>query len=80
LRFLPVEIARPVSRRRIVSFYRERRIIEQLFRTLKTRGFDVEASRVLQKVRLRKLSPRALFVKVCQVSPFISYVDGPAWQ
>jgi Transposase DDE domain len=34
--------------RRIVSFYRERWIIEQLFRTLKTKGFDVEALRLAE--------------------------------
>ena len=32
--------------RRIVGFYRERWTIEQLFRTLKTQGFDVEALRL----------------------------------
>lgn len=32
--------------RRIVGYYRERWIIEQLFRTLKTKGFDIESLRI----------------------------------
>ena len=31
---------------RIIGFYRERWVIEQVFRTMKTKGFDVEALRV----------------------------------
>ncbi|MGH6840799.1 MAG: IS4 family transposase [Methylocella sp.] len=34
--------------RRMVAFYRERWTIEQLFRTLKTKGFDVEALRLAE--------------------------------
>jgi hypothetical protein len=45
--------------RRIVGFYRRRWIIEELFRTLKTRGFDVERLRLaegpLQKLVLASL-------------------------
>lgn len=41
--------------RRIVGFYRERWLIEQLFRTLKTRGFDVEALRLAENGPFEKL-------------------------
>ena len=34
--------------RRIIGFYRQRWTIEQLFRTLKTKGFDVEALRLTE--------------------------------
>lgn len=34
--------------RRIIGFYRQRWTIEQLFRTLKTKGFDVEALRLAE--------------------------------
>jgi Transposase DDE domain len=39
-------VADAADARRIVGFYRQRWTIEQLFRTLKTQGFDVEASRL----------------------------------
>lgn len=42
------KVADAADARRIVMFYRERWIIEQLFRTLKTKGFDVEALRLAE--------------------------------
>lgn len=50
--------------RRIVGFYRERWIIEQLFRTLKTQGFDVEALRLAPDGPLEKLVTASLVAAV----------------
>ncbi len=45
--------------RRITGFYHQRWTIEQLFRTMKTKGFDIEASRVAEGWTIRSLpSPR----------------------
>lgn len=41
--------------RRIIGFYRQRWLIEQLFRTLKTRGFDVEMLRIAEGGPFEKL-------------------------
>ncbi len=41
-------VADAADARRIVGFYRQRWTIEQLFRTLKTHGFDVEALRLAE--------------------------------
>lgn len=50
--------------RRIVGFYRQRWTIEQLFRTLKTKGFDVEALRIGQDEPFEKLVAAALIAAV----------------
>lgn len=42
------KVADAADARRIVGFYRRRWIIEELFRVLKTKGFDVEALRIEQ--------------------------------
>jgi hypothetical protein len=46
--------------RRIVGFYRQRWVIEQLFRTLKTQGFDVEALRQAEDGPFEKLVAASL--------------------
>jgi hypothetical protein len=55
--------------RRIIGFYRLRWTIEQLFRTMKTKGFDVEALRQEQDGPLEKLVTAILIaaVKVMQL-------------
>ena len=50
--------------RRIVGFYRERWIIEQLFRTLKTKGFNVEALRIAGGGPFEKLVTASLIAAV----------------
>ena len=50
--------------RRIVGFYRQRWVIEQLFRTLKTQGFDVEALRQAEDGPLEKLVAASLIAAV----------------
>ena len=49
--------------RRIVDFYRRRWIIEELFRTLKTRGFDIERLRLVE-APLQKLVLASLIAAV----------------
>ena len=49
--------------RRIVGYYRQRWTIEQLFRTLKTKGFDVEALRIAEEP-FEKLIAAALVAAV----------------
>ena len=50
--------------RRIVGFYRQRWMIEQLFRTLKTQGFDVEALRQAEDGPFEKLVAASLIAAV----------------
>ena len=50
--------------RRIVDFYRQRWTIEQLFRTLKTQGFDVEALRQAEEGPFEKLVAASLIAAV----------------
>ena len=50
--------------RRIVGFYRQRWTIEQLFRTLKTQGFDVEALRQAEGGPFEKLVAASLIAAV----------------
>ncbi len=50
--------------RRIAGFYRRRWAIEQLFRTLKTKGFDVEALRIAEDGPREKLVMAALVAAV----------------
>ena len=47
-------VADAADARRIVSFYRQRWIIEELFRTLKTKGFDIEALRLIEGGSIRE--------------------------
>jgi hypothetical protein len=63
--------------RRIVGFYRQRWIIEQLFRTLKTKGFDVEALRLAAGGPLEKLVAASLVAAVT-VMQLVHERDGAA--
>jgi hypothetical protein len=63
--------------RRIIGFYRLRWTIEQLFRTMKTKGFDVEALRQEQDGPLEKLVT-AILVAAIKVMQLVAERDGRA--
>lgn len=70
-------VADAADARRIVSFYRQRWTIEQLFRTLKTKGFDVEALRLAQGGPFEKLVTASLIAAVT-VLQLVRERDGTA--
>jgi hypothetical protein len=57
-------VADAADARRIVGFYRQRWTIEQLFRTLKTKGFDVEALRLAEGGPFEKLVAASIIAAV----------------
>jgi len=61
--------------RRIIGFYRLRWTIEQLFRTMKTKGFDVEALRQEQDGPLEKLVT-AILIAAIKVMQLIAEREG----
>lgn len=63
--------------RRIIDFYRLRWTIEQLFRTMKTKGFDVEALRQEQDGPLEKLVT-AILIAAIKVMQLVAERDGEA--
>lgn len=63
--------------RRIIGFYRLRWTIEQLFRTMKTKGFDVEALRQEQDGPLEKLVT-AILIAAIKVMQLVAERDGEA--
>lgn len=63
--------------RRIVGFYRLRWTIEQLFRTMKTKGFDVEALRQEQDGPLEKLVTTILIAAI-KVMQLVAEREGAA--
>ena len=63
--------------RRIIGFYRLRWTIEQLFRTMKTKGFDVEALRQEQDGPLEKLVT-AILVAAIKVMQLVAEREGKA--
>ena len=63
--------------RRIIGFYRLRWTIEQLFRTMKTKGFDVEALRQEQDGPLEKLVT-AILIAAIKVMQLVDERDGKA--
>lgn len=70
-------VADAADARRIVSFYRQRWLIEELFRTLKTRGFDVEALRLAEGGPFEKLVAASLIAAVT-VLQLVRERDGAA--
>ncbi len=62
--------------KRLVGFYRERWTIEQLFRTMKTKGFDIEAVRIADEP-FEKLAVATLIAAV-QVLQLVRDRDGTA--
>ncbi len=71
------KVADAADARRIVGFYRHRWIIEQLFRTLKTKGFDLEAVRVADNGPFEKLVTASLIAAVT-VLQLVHERDGAA--
>ncbi len=63
--------------RRIIGFYRLRWTIEQLFRTMKTKGFDVEALRQETDGPLEKLVT-AILIAAVKVMQLVAERDGEA--
>jgi hypothetical protein len=63
----------------IISFYRRRWIIEQVFRTLKTQGFDIEESQVLDAETMVKLATATLIAAV-RVMQLVMARDGSTGQ
>jgi Transposase DDE domain len=63
--------------RRIIGFYRLRWTIEQLFRTMKTKGFDVEALRQEQDGPLEKLVT-VILIAAIKVMQLVAERDGEA--
>lgn len=63
--------------RRIAAFYRQRWTIEQLFRTLKTQGFDIEMLRLMQDGPLEKLVAASLIAAIT-VLQLVRERDGTA--
>ena len=63
----------------VTGFYRQRWTIEQLFRTMKTKGFDIEASQVEQGGPFENLATATLVAAV-QVLQMVRERDGVARQ
>ncbi len=63
--------------RRIIGFYRLRWTIEQLFRTMKTKGFAIEALRQEQDGPLEKLVT-AILIAAIKVMQLVAERDGKA--
>lgn len=63
--------------RKVIGFYRDRWVIEQLFRTMKTKGFDVEASRIVDEEAHEKLVIACLIAAVT-VMQMVRDRDGTA--
>jgi Transposase DDE domain len=62
---------------RIVGFYRERWTIEQLFRVMKTKGFDIEAVRIADLAPFENLATATL-VAAIQVLQLVRDREGAA--
>ena len=67
----------PADAARIIGFYRDRWVIEQVFRTMKTKGFDIEALRVCETQPFSVLCLAAL-VAAIQVMQMVRERDGLA--
>lgn len=63
--------------RLITGFYRQRWIIEQLFRTMKTKGFDIESSQVEEGGAFENLAAATLIASI-QVLQMVRERDGAA--
>jgi hypothetical protein len=63
--------------RQITRFYRARWTIEQLFRVMKTKGFDLEAVRIIEAAPFEKLTAATLIAAV-QVLQLTRERDGAA--
>ena len=70
------EVAMIEAARRIVGFYRKRWTIEQVFRTMKTKGFQIEALRQ-QEGPLQKLAT-AILIAAITTMQLVAERDGAA--
>lgn len=61
----------------ITGFYRQRWTIEQLFRVMKTKGFDIEAVRVAEEAPFENLAT-AILIAAVQVLQMVRERDGAA--
>ena len=68
-----------VDAERMIAFYRRRWIIEQVFRTLKSQGFDIEESQVLDADTMIKLATATLIAAV-RVMQLVMARDGSTEQ
>src|SRR5919206_489293 len=66
--------------RQITRFYRARWTIEQLFRVMKTKGFDIEAVRIIEAAPFEKLTAATLIaaIQVLQLTRERDGAGGPA--
>ena len=70
-------VTRLAEARRITGFYRQRWTIEQLFRTMKTKGFDIEASCAAEGGPFEKLAIATLIAAI-EVLSLVRERDGAA--
>jgi len=70
-------VASLADAKRIIGFYRQRWTIEQLFRIMKTKGFDIEAARIADDEPFEKLAAATLVAAV-QVLQLVRDRDGRA--
>lgn len=69
----------PADAFRILGCYRRRWTIEQIFRTLKTQGFDIEQSQIVEAKTMIKLVTAALIAAV-KVQQLVQARDGATGQ
>ncbi len=62
---------------RIIGFYRQRWVIEQVFRVMKTRGFDIEAVPIRENAPLKNLGCATLIAAI-QIQQMLHDRDGQA--
>lgn len=72
-------VATAADARRMVAWYRRRWTIEQVFRTLKTHGFDIEQSQIVEAKTFVKLLTAALIAAIA-VMQLIHARDGASGQ
>jgi len=70
-------VATLADARQITRFYRERWTIEQLFRVMKTKGFDIEGVRMADETPFENLSAATLIAAI-QVLQMVRERDGTA--
>lgn len=70
-------VATLADAKQITRFYRARWTIEQLFRTMKTKGFDIEAVRIAEAGPFEKLTAATLIAAI-QVLQLVHERDGVA--
>jgi Transposase DDE domain len=70
-------VSNPAEASEIAALYRRRWTIEQLFRTMKTQGFDVEGLQIEEETPLRNLA-MAIFIAAVVVQQLVHARDGTA--